>query len=203
LKNTPPPRDEIFRIGYIGQIAPHKGVHLLLAAFKKLHSDGRPLELHIFGGYKPQAGYARSLLRMASEDSRIHFHGRFENRYAPEILSRFDVSVVPSIWHEIGPLTILESFAAGTPVLASPLGNMVDLIQDGHNGLYFQPNSPDDLALKLQKLVDDPSLLEKLRSGVRLPRSQDEEMAQVTAIYDQALARHSTSTEHLSNVHTC
>jgi glycosyltransferase involved in cell wall biosynthesis len=99
-------------------------------------------------------------------------------------MARLDVTVVPSIWYEVGPLSMLESFAAGTPVVASPLGNMADLLQDGINGLHFRPGDEGHLAQQLQSLIDQPSLLERLRAGVKPPRSIDDEMQQLITIYN-------------------
>ena len=177
------------RIGFIGQIAPHKGVHLLVDAFCALRTNGRPAELHIYGGLDAQPRYVATLRRRAQDDSRIHFHGRFENSGAPAILSDLDVVVVPSAWYENSPLAIMEAQAAGTPVVTAALGGMAELVRDGVDGLLFRPADSADLARKLQRLVDELELLPMLRSGVTLPRSIDDEMRQMMGIYQNILAQ--------------
>ncbi len=179
--------DGILRIGFTGQIAPHKGVHVLVGAFRALQARDRPLELHIYGGLDARPDYVARLRRLTAGDPRIHFHGRFENSRAAAILAGLDVAVVPSLWYENSPLAIMEAHAAGTPVVTAALGGMAELVRDGVDGLHFDAASSADLARRLQRLVDEPELLPRLRSGVTMPRGIDDEMRQLTAIY-QALA---------------
>lgn len=180
---TRPPSDGVLRIGYTGQIAPHKGVHLLIEAFRKLkHIGNRPVELHIYGGLEAFAGYVKELKELAGNDPRIHFKGRFENSKVAEVLAGLDCLVVPSLWHEIGPLTIMEAQAVGTPVLATALGNMAYIVKDEVDGLLFQPTATD-LTRQLQRVLDDPALLPRLQAGITTPRSIDQEMEQITQLY--------------------
>ena len=190
VENTRP-----LRIGYIGQMAAHKGVHLLVEAFRQL-SAGRPataqpIELHLYGNPDAFPAYAERLKTMAGDDPRITFHGRFQNTRAAEILSALDVSVVPSTWYENQPLAILEARAAGTPVVTSRLGGMAELIEHEKNGLHFNPSDAGDLARQLRRLADEPGLLAKLQAGTATstPRSIDDEMEQLTALYAQVCDR--------------
>jgi glycosyltransferase involved in cell wall biosynthesis len=180
-----PAADTTLRIGFTGQIAPHKGVHLLVEAFRALHTRGRAVELHIYGGLDARPDYAARLRQLAGTDQRIHLHGRFENHRAAEILAGLDVAVVPSVWYENSPLAIMEAHAAGTPVVTAALGGMAELVRDGIDGLHFTPADSTDLARKLQRLLDEPQLLLSLRSGVTMPRAIDDEMHQVVALYQQ------------------
>jgi glycosyltransferase involved in cell wall biosynthesis len=175
-----------FRVGFIGQIVPHKGVHILIEAFRQLHSPTRPLELHVYGGLTTNPAYVKQLRQQAADDPRIHFHGRFENGLVAEILSNFSVTVVPSIWYEVGPLTIMESQAAGTPVIAVGLGNMPELVRDGIDGLLCKPDATD-LARQLQRLLNEPELLSSLRANLKPPRSAEDEFQQVMQIYQSVL----------------
>jgi glycosyltransferase involved in cell wall biosynthesis len=188
LARSRPAGDGTLRIGFTGQIAPHKGVHLLVEAFRRLRPGGRATELHIYGGLEARPDYVRRLRQIAGGDPRIHFHGRFENSRASEILAELDLAVVPSIWYENSPLAIMEAHAAGTPVVTAALGGMAELVRDGVDGLHFQPADATDLARQLQRLIDEPALLHQLRSGVVMPRSIDDEMQQVMAIYQTLVA---------------
>ncbi len=182
--------DDVIRIGFIGQIAPHKGVHLLIAAFQQLQARSGRIELHIYGGLTANPAYVTRLRRLAGSDPRIRFHGRIDNAAVPATLAALDVAVVPSTWYENSPLSILEAHAAGTPVITAALGGMAELVRDGVDGLHFQPNDVRDLRRVLQRLIDEPDLLPRLRSGIQQPRSIDDEMAQILAIYDDVIARH-------------
>jgi glycosyltransferase involved in cell wall biosynthesis len=178
-----PAPDKVLRIGFIGQIAPHKGIHLLVEAFHRMKTVDHPVELHIYGDLNKDPAYGRRLHRLAGEDSRIRFHGRFENSRVAAIIAGLSLLVVPSTWYEVGPLTILEAYAVGTPVIAAALGNMPDLVIDGVDGLHFRPNNASDLARQLQRLIDEPDLLQRLQSGIKMPRSIDDEMHQLMQIY--------------------
>jgi glycosyltransferase involved in cell wall biosynthesis len=179
--------DGVLRVGFIGQIAPHKGVHLLIEAFQKLQTAKLPAELHIYGGVDKRPDYTQRLRQLAGDDPRIYFHGRYDNSQVAEILVNLDVTVVPSVWHEIGPLVMLESLAAGTPVIASPLGNMKDLVHEGKNGLFFAAGDAGSLARQLQRLVDDPHLLSVLRAGIAPVKSQMQEMDELRKIYQSLI----------------
>jgi len=176
--------DGVLRIGFTGQIAPHKGVHLLIEAFRRVQAR-QPIELHIYGGLEAHPDYVRRLRRLADNDGRIQFHGRFENGRVAEILTALDVNVAPSIWYENSPIAILESQAAGTPVIAAALGGMAELVQHGVNGLLFRVNDAHDLAQQIARLLDEPGLLDSLRANTPTVKTPDEEMAELFELYRQ------------------
>jgi glycosyltransferase involved in cell wall biosynthesis len=180
---------DVLRIAYIGQIAPHKGVHLLIDAFRRIEPRFQLIELHIHGGLDGHPPYVAQLKKIAGNDQRIHFHGRFSNHSVIDILQWNDVLVVPSNWFEIGPLTISEAQAAGTPVVASAIGNIVDLVHDGVDGLLFQVGDSTDLQRQLQRLIDEQELLPYLRANIERPRSVADEMAQLAMIYSSITIR--------------
>jgi len=186
------------RIGYIGQMAEHKGVHLLVEAFRSLplnssnaSETAQPIELHLYGNLEAFPAYTERLKTLAAGDARITFHGRFQNTRVAEILSELDVSVAPSTWYENQPLAILEARAAGTPVITSRLGGMAELIEHEVNGLHFNPDDAVDLAQQLRRLIDDPALLARLQTGAAhsTPRSIDDEMTQLTHLYEQVITQ--------------
>lgn len=183
----PRPADQTLRIGFIGQVAPHKGVHLLVEAFRQLETHGRSLELHVYGGLDPLPAYVARLRSIAGDDPRVHFHGRVPNTEAPSILKRLDAAVTPSTWYENSPLSIMEAHAAGTPVITAALGGMAELVHDGIDGLHFVANDATDLARKLQRLVDEPELLPRLRAGIGAPRTVDEEVDELLGSYERIM----------------
>jgi len=130
LKKTPAAH---LRIGHLGQIAPHKGVHTLFEAVRQLP--------------------------------------------------------VPSVWYENSPNTILEAFSHRTPVVASDLGGMAELVEDGVNGLRFTPGDASSLAAKLRQLIEQPGLLSRLREGIGPVRSVAEEMTGLLEIYRSVVSR--------------
>jgi len=192
---TPRNAEKVFRIGFLGQITEHKGIHLLVQALKLQKTTIRPIEVEIYGDTERDLRYTRYLQKLIGDDPRITFRGRYENDRLPYILARFDVTVVPSIWYEIGPLTIKESFAAGVPVVATNLGNMADLVQNDVNGLTFSLDDPEDLARQLTRLIEEPGLLARLRAGVVPPLSVDNEMEKLMKYYLSAIHAHKIEAE--------
>lgn len=175
------------RIGYLGQIAPHKGVHTLFEAVRQL--PGVALEVKAYGDSTPFPAYTRRLQQMARQDSRLSLAGVYERTEVSRVLQGLDVVVVPSVWYENSPNTILEAFAHRTPVIVSDLGGMAELVEDGVNGLQFAPGDPSDLAIKLRQLIDNPGLLSQLQKGIGPVKTVAEEMAELQGIYRTVVDR--------------
>jgi glycosyltransferase involved in cell wall biosynthesis len=177
------------RIGYLGQLAPHKGVHLLIEALRGLtvRDDRRP-QLKIYGNPASFPKYSARLRALAGHDPRIEFCGPYDNDRAEAILADIDVLVVPSLWFEISPLVIMEAFSAKVPVVATDVPNLQYQVRHGIDGLLFAPDDAADLRRQLQRLVDDPALVERLVGGIQPVRSVDEEMAELEDVYRRLTA---------------
>jgi len=179
-----PEVSEDLRIIYIGQLAPHKGVHLLIEAFNRLAFSSRRAQLKIYGDLNVFSDYARSLRKTADGNSAVQFAGRFDNRRVAEILNKADVLVAPSIWYENSPIAIMEALTTGTPVVTANLGGMPELVQHNVNGLLFEAGNTNDLANQLQRLLDEPGLVAALASNAHAVRMIDDEMAQIVSLYE-------------------
>jgi glycosyltransferase involved in cell wall biosynthesis len=179
----PPPPDDTLRLGYLGQIAAHKGVHLLVEAVRRLPAAGRPLLLSIHGDMEQHGAYGRRLRALAGDDPRISFAGRFANSHLPAVLGALHATVVPSLWYENSPLAIMEAHAAGRPVLTAALGGMAELVRDEVDGLQFRPGDAADLARQIERLRSEPGLLARLRRGIVAPAGVDAELGALLRIY--------------------
>jgi len=178
---------EDLRVSYIGQLAPHKGVHLLVEAFNRLIFSSQRAQLKIYGDPNVFPDYAQLLRKTADGNPAIEFAGRFDNRRVAEILNQTDVIVAPSIWYENSPITIMEALTAGTPVVTANLGGMPELVQHNVNGLLFEAGNISDLAGQLQRLLDEPGLVAALASNAHPVRMIDDEMAQILSLYESVL----------------
>jgi len=169
------------RVGYMGQIAPHKGVTILFEAAQQLPDVA--LAVKVYGDATRFPATTHHLRQMMRQDSRLILEGVYEPEEVSRVLQDLDVVVVPSVWYENSPNTILEAFAHRTPVIVSDLGGMAELVEDGVNGLRFVPGDASSLADRLRQLIEDPGLLARLREGIGSVRSVVEEMAELQEIY--------------------
>jgi glycosyltransferase involved in cell wall biosynthesis len=170
---------EPVRFAYIGSIAPHKGVHVLVEAFN--HVRG-PARLDIYGNLEANPAYAVEL-RQKIVHPAIFLRGAVARQDIWRILSEIDMLLVPSLWYENSPVIIQEAFAAGVPVIGSDLGGMAEKVRDGANGLLFPPGDSQALRMTLQRVVDEPSQVERMRRRVGPVVSAAENARQVEAVY--------------------
>jgi len=175
---------ERLRFGYVGTLAPHKGVHVLLEAFEGLLAQGhQPApQLRIHGNLSWFPDYVRQLRSRADSDA-IEFLGEFDNKDALEIYAGIDVLVVPSVWWENSPITMHEAMLTGTPIIASNFGGMADLVRDGENGLLFQVDDAADLQHKMEYLQQNPALVEELRGSAVAVKTIEQDAADMEQRY--------------------
>jgi glycosyltransferase involved in cell wall biosynthesis len=145
------------RIGFVGTLVWHKGVHILLEAVRRLPSDA--YEVLLYGDTDVFPDYVADL-RRAATGLPVLFKGSFDTSATGGIYSQFDVLVVPSLWLENSPLVVHEAFQAGVPVVGARMGGIADLVQDGINGSLFDANSPDSLARALEAVLANPACLD-------------------------------------------
>lgn len=171
--------------GYVGTLAHHKGVHVLVEAFRVVRGEAR---LRVHGRETDFPDYAERLRALAGEDERIEFAGPFDVEQLGDVLLAVDVLVVPSIWYENTPFVVLEAFAAGVPVIATDLGGLSELVRDGVDGELFPRGDHADLARRMQALVDDRERIDAYRRGVGPVKSLSRNASELEAIYDAVMS---------------
>ena len=170
------------RVGYLGQLAWHKGVDLAIDAMELL--DPQRIELRIYGSELLHPEYASALRKRAKGASNVHFSGTYQNQAElDQVFSDLDVIVVPSRWYENSPNVILEAFAHRTPVIATNLGGMAELIDEGHTGLLFDPGDSASLADKCNQFLEAPLRLDALEQDVLPLRSLSKEVDEMLELY--------------------
>jgi glycosyltransferase involved in cell wall biosynthesis len=153
------------RFGYVGTLAPHKGVHLAIEAFGRLRASakGKAPVLKVHGNATWFPAYVHRLEALA-RGLAVEFCGEFDEARTSEVYAAVDVLVVPSLWWENAPLTIHEAAQMGVPVLAADFGGMAEFVREGVNGLLFRRGDTADLARRMQEIVDRPELVARLRA---------------------------------------
>ena len=178
-------RDRRLRVGYVGAVSFHKGVHVLLDAF----AAGVDADLVVFGRVALDFDAARG----AELRARASVHGSVDAAARAAMYEAMDVLVLPSVCHENFPLVIREAFTAGVPVVASDLAGMAEGVRHGVDGLLFRPGDAADLRRTLQMLVDDRSLLSRLRAGAPPVKTLDAHATEMVTLFERVRRGHGTT----------
>ena len=172
--------------GYTGGLAPHKGVHLLLEAFRALEASNARLK--VYGSYSHEMEYAQLLLKIAEGDKRIEFCGTYKPTEVGHILQGIDVVVVPSTWYENYPLALHEALACNVPVIAADIGGSAEAIRNSVTGLLFRAGDESDLKSKLAQVAENPEILNGLKQNLtsHVPMLVEEEAYLYERLYRMA-----------------
>jgi glycosyltransferase involved in cell wall biosynthesis len=146
---------------FIGRLVPEKGVGCLLNAWAKLSA---PLPLKVAGDGPLYAEVQRAASRSRGS---IEFLGQVTSNQALELLKHARFLLFPSEWYEGFPVTLVESLACGTPVIAGRIGSVAEIIIDGGTGIHFDPGDADDLARKIQWACSHPGELTEMGAAAR------------------------------------
>ena len=130
---------------FVGRLSREKGIATLLAAWQNLNVPLRVV------GDGPLLAFAKNNLPVA-----VALLGWLDSQQVSDEMAGAAFLVMPSEWYETFGLVIIEAFAHGLPVVASRLGGMAEIVEDGVTGLHFEPGNPQDLAEKVQWLHDHP-----------------------------------------------
>jgi glycosyltransferase involved in cell wall biosynthesis/SAM-dependent methyltransferase len=181
-RSRKPPRSEAgkLRLGFIGQIAPHKGVHLIVDALRRCGRNN--LNLTIWGAQNQSPAYT-GRLRAQSEGLPVIFAGTIPRSELANALGSIDYLVIPSTWYENSPLILLQALATHTPVIVSDVPGMTEFVEDGRNGFHFERGNVDSLAGVLQRVADDPALVDRLGAATFYERIPADMGTDVLAMY--------------------
>lgn len=142
---------------FVGRLAEEKGIAVLLDAASVV-----PGVVRIIGG-----GPLASGVEQASAADQVAYLGPLAHPIAIDEIRRTVALVLPSIWFEGFPLVLLEAFASGTPVIASHIGSLAELIEDGVTGLLAKPNDAADLADRIQQAMSHPDEMRRMGLNAR------------------------------------
>lgn len=170
---------------YVGRLDEGKGIEVLLPAWKQVRGD---FKLRILGD-----GTQADLVRQAmAADPRIEWLGR---RPMDEVYANMGDAafmVLSSVWYEGLPKTVCEAFSRGTPIVASNLGALSELITHESTGLHFRPGDAGDLARQLQWGLEHHEALNAMRLNCRMTFEERYTAAanigMLEAVYEEAIA---------------
>ena len=146
---------------FVGRLSSEKGIETMLAAWRLLEE---PIPLKIVG----DGPLRDEVISAAATLSTVEYLGILDNDQVLSLMQQALFLVFPSLWYENFPMTIVEAFATGLPVLASNLGNTAKLVRSGQTGIHFAPGDAADMANKALWLVNNFDILQQMRSKVRM-----------------------------------
>ena len=176
-----------------GRLERSKGTHHAVRALALLANTGHQLRLVIFGD-GPERQRLEALARQLGVAQNVIFDGSQPHDILARHLAAADALVFPTELDEAAPLAPLQALACGTPVIASNVGSLSELIdRDGENGLLVHPGDPGALAAAMRCVLTQPDLRQRLRVGGRarvLAEYTLEQMVERTlAVYEIARER--------------
>jgi len=173
--------------GYIlfaGRLSHEKGLLTLLEACKGLEI---PLKIAGDGPARPQC----EIFARENNLKNVEFAGYKTGKDLKGLYKNACFVVLPSEWYENNPLSVIESFAYGKPVIGSNIGGIPELVVEGETGMLFQPGDHQQLREKMLYLFNNPSMIEKLgrnaREKVEKENNPDAHYEKLMEIYQKAL----------------
>ena len=174
---------------FVGRLAPEKGLHGLLAAWRLLGQSGHRIDLKVIGD-----GPLGASLRAQDGAGGIQWLGRRRQQDVFDIMGQAKFLVFSSEWYETFGRVVIEAFAKGTPVIASNLGAMAEIVEHERTGLLFEPGNAAALADAVRRLLADPLLLARMRVEARVEYQTkympDQNYMMLMGIYGKAIGMH-------------
>jgi glycosyltransferase involved in cell wall biosynthesis len=169
---------------FVGRLTEEKGIETLLKAWS-LSRDLPPLE--IIGDGPLAADVAAAV----SENPKIRWRGWLERERVFERMKAASAIVLPSTWYEAFPMTVVEAFAMGLPVIASKIGSLGALIDHQRTGLHFAVGDAEDLVRQVRWTHEHSDRVLEIRLAARreylLKYTGERNYSELRAIYDPLL----------------
>ena len=175
----------------VGRLSREKGIDVLLEAWARAFPDGGE-GLQIVGSGDQE----KQLRRLPRALPAFHFAVNLHAALVTELLGQCRAAIVPSLWHEPFGRAVVEAFSVRTPVIASRMGALPELIADGSNGLLTEAGSPQALASALEIIARSDSLVTRLgrhaRASYEMTFNPEATTKRLIGLYTLAIDRSST-----------
>jgi glycosyltransferase involved in cell wall biosynthesis len=163
-----------FTVGFLGRIAPEKGLHLLAEAYKlfRKQNNGTPARLEAAGWIAPECKPYLDAIRKDFEQSGLasefSYRGVLERDQKIDFLRQLDVMSVPATYDEPKGVSLLEAMACGVPLVQPRRGAFTEIVEKTSGGLLVEPDNAQSLADGLLEIFRDQRFREKLgRDGAQ------------------------------------
>lgn len=146
---------------FVGALVDHKGLPFLIQALKIVKTSFPKIRLLIIGEGPKKEEY-KELVKKGGLNNQVFFLGKTDNKHTLLHMAKSAILVMPSIWMENAPITLLEAMVLGTPAIGSKIGGIPELIKDRETGLLFKPRDSIDLADKIIYLLSHPKIARRM-----------------------------------------
>lgn len=163
IRNTFDINDEEVLILFVGYLDEFKGIFELLNAFKVINSKNNNVKLMMVGTGPKKDDLLKILTKMDLENDVI-FTGRIESQKIHKYYQAADIFVLPSYTEGL-PVSILEAMACGLPIVATSVGGIPEIINDGFNGFLVPPKNETELIKKIMGLIINRNLREEFKNN--------------------------------------
>lgn len=171
---------------FVGRLSPEKGISTLMQAWENLPD----VPLQIIGD-GPE--YHKIKNSISTINSQVVLTGHLSHNEMLRKVGQAQFMVMPSVWYETFGRTIIEAYATGTPVIASRLGAVADLVDEGKTGLSFIPGDANDLVQKVRWAIKHPDEMTQMGKQARktfLERYEaDTAYERLMTIYQKAITK--------------
>ncbi|MCX7795401.1 MAG: glycosyltransferase family 4 protein [bacterium] len=147
-----------FIIGTAARLTKFKGIRYLIEAFSHLHNKYKDLNLVVIGDGEERENLEKLTQNLNIED-RVFFLGALPN--ARLYFSNFHIFVLPSLFEAL-PIVVLEAMSQKVPVIATEVGGIPEIIDDGKTGILVPPEDPLEIARAIEKLINNRELMKEL-----------------------------------------
>jgi glycosyltransferase involved in cell wall biosynthesis len=170
---------------YVGRLTVEKGIRTMLQAMQLVNPAVR---LKVVG----DGPLAAEVMAAAELNPRIQYLGRLPLRQVLEVMGASRCVLFPSEWYETFGRVAAESFAKGTPVIASPIGAVGEIVDDGRTGFHYRAGDPQDLARAIDRAFASADGLADMRIAARLEYQEkhtaERNCRMLVDIYEKAIA---------------
>jgi len=176
------PHNDLPKLLYLGGYSSSKGADILVKALTALYALGLEFEANFYGD-----GVLKPMLKKYVEKHhlRITLHNKVNYNEMPKIIEKHDIVVFPSNIAEAFGRAALEACAAGKTVVASNIGGVSDIIEEGKTGYLFNPGNVKSLLKQLQKAIKNPLNPSLIRKHIKNKFSNEKSINEVIDIYNQ------------------
>ena len=153
-------------VGYIGRLSEEKGTLNFVKAIPEILEESGETEF-LIGGDGQLRDKIEEYLDVASLNDKVKLAGWIPHNNLPDYLNKLKLLVIPSYTEGL-PNILLEAMACGTPVLATPVGAIPDVVKDGETGFILEDNSPKCIAKNVVRVLEYPNLDEIVKNARKL-----------------------------------